>query len=52
MFLCYSYFSPLQVKKKTCDEVMKHAFILGPVFFVANNKNIKSRSCATANKKF
>jgi hypothetical protein len=33
--LCCSYFSPLQIKNRPSDRDSKHAFILGPVSFVA-----------------
>ncbi len=33
LFLCYSYFSSLQVKNKPYDKDLKHAFIPGPIFF-------------------
>ncbi len=43
-FLCYSYFSPLQVKNKPCDGDAKYEFILEPVSLVVN------RYCITRNQ--
>jgi hypothetical protein len=38
---CAIHFVPLQIKKKSCDGDTKHAFILGPVRFVANNTALR-----------